>query len=583
MGRLLTSKYVITGKLIAQSPIHVGAAFGDLVADQPLARDGAGRHYLPGTSLAGPMRSWWIRRGYDAENHFGRTPKRDDPANEGHASYITVDDAPVAEAGPIEIRDGVGIDRRTGAAAEGIKYDREVLPRGTHFEFCAEIEVWSGEASVSPSVDQEKPVPPEPATTRRQVGELIGALERGDIRFGAAKTRGLGRLRLTETHVTAQVLGERAGLIARLRQAGELPENLRNEFVEAGIAASSDEIAIRITWHPDLPVMNKSEAEGVSIDAVPLVTADGDRLKPVITGASIKGVLRAHGERICRTLAAAQPDDPASRTPGTSPKGPKQDFLDDLAECELIEALYGAAGKGPKEDAQYEDDQRVRMPGLGALSVHDCLLDKPITRAEWRQLLSVNPGQDQQKPTALRQIIDKPDSTWKDFRVATHVAIDRWTGGAAESLLFSRLEPAADGTHEFELSLDVDRIAPSLPAGAATAGFKTNTLDEHELTKIRQAAFGLLIATVRDLARGRVPIGFGTTRGLGSITVERIELRMSEPIATKLGIEVKGNADEVIVIDPHGFEEEQKMQAFAAVQEGWLAYWEEVKLGIRHA
>ena len=110
MGRLLDSKYIITGTLLAQTPIHVGAAFGDLIADLPLARDGAGRHYLPGTSLAGPMRSWWIRQGYDAEEYFGRTPERNEAAKEGHASYIVVDDAPVVHAPPTELRDGVGID-----------------------------------------------------------------------------------------------------------------------------------------------------------------------------------------------------------------------------------------------------------------------------------------------------------------------------------------------------------------------------------------------------------------------------------------------------------------------------------------
>ena len=34
-----------------------------------------------------------------------------------------------------EVRDGVGIDRMRGAAADRYKYDRAILPRGTRLPF----------------------------------------------------------------------------------------------------------------------------------------------------------------------------------------------------------------------------------------------------------------------------------------------------------------------------------------------------------------------------------------------------------------------------------------------------------------
>ena len=66
MGRLIAKRYVVKGRLVAITPIHVGGAFGELVTDMPLARDGAGRCYIPGTSLAGPIRRWWSRRRSDS-------------------------------------------------------------------------------------------------------------------------------------------------------------------------------------------------------------------------------------------------------------------------------------------------------------------------------------------------------------------------------------------------------------------------------------------------------------------------------------------------------------------------------------
>ena len=51
----------------------------------------------------------------------------------GDASLVQVDDA-VAEPA-LDHRDGVAIDRDTGAAADGFLYEREVVPSGTRFSF----------------------------------------------------------------------------------------------------------------------------------------------------------------------------------------------------------------------------------------------------------------------------------------------------------------------------------------------------------------------------------------------------------------------------------------------------------------
>ena len=52
---------------------------------------------------------------------------------------------------------------------------------------------------------------------------------------------------------------------------------------------------------------------------------------------------------------------------------------------------------------------------------------------------------------------------------AMHVAIDRWTGGAADSFLYSVLEPVAVDWPEIELCVDLDRLAPKENRDAALA------------------------------------------------------------------------------------------------------------------
>ncbi|WP_437743778.1 RAMP superfamily CRISPR-associated protein [Sorangium sp. So ce1504] len=83
----------------------------------------------------------------------------------------------VAWSGVTEIRDGVGIDRDTGTAAPGIKFDLEVLPAGARFSF---------ELVVEPDADLAV------------VALAVGELRQGNIPLGGRVTRGLGDVALTE-------------------------------------------------------------------------------------------------------------------------------------------------------------------------------------------------------------------------------------------------------------------------------------------------------------------------------------------------------------------------------------------------
>ena len=144
MARERVSRIRLQGTLVAQTPLHVGGLGDDVDTDLPLARDGAGKLYIPGTSVAGSLRQWSEQAfGEDAaKRHWGYQE-----AERGHASYVIVEDVPVCDSGSVvvEIRDGVGIDRQWGAAAERIKYDRAILPRGTKLKIALSAEAENAE------------------------------------------------------------------------------------------------------------------------------------------------------------------------------------------------------------------------------------------------------------------------------------------------------------------------------------------------------------------------------------------------------------------------------------------------------
>ena len=198
-------------------------------------RNGTMEVYLPGSSLKGVFRSHiekvirtlkdgvvcnpFVRTDPDSENDQLVCPnyaevscgnkfetRQEDLSNEavylescpacrlfGSTSFIgrvAISDAYLAEGSQqkTEQRDGVGIDRLTGGAASGAKFDLEVVSSGVDFEtdiYMRNFEVW-------------------------QLGILmliVADLEDGLIRIGSGRSRGLGNVKATISEVSVNYLG----------------------------------------------------------------------------------------------------------------------------------------------------------------------------------------------------------------------------------------------------------------------------------------------------------------------------------------------------------------------------------------
>jgi len=81
------------------------------------------------------------------------------------------------------------------------------------------------------------------------------------------------------------------------------------------------------------------------------------------------------------------------------------------------------------------------------------------------------------------------------------VAVDRWTGGAADQMLFSAVEPFGVTWEPIQLRLHLQNL------------------------ETKEAAMALLWLLLRDLWEGNLGLGFGVNRGYGAIKVSMIELR----------------------------------------------------------
>jgi CRISPR/Cas system CSM-associated protein Csm3 (group 7 of RAMP superfamily) len=482
MARLIAQRIKVKGELITQSPLHVGGMSLNPTVDLSLALDGQGRYYIPGTSLAGAFRQWMSRNfeELDMEQLWGyQTDDR------GHASFVLIEDAYFSNV-LVELRDGVGINRQTGAAAEKTKFDRAIIPKGASCNLEMSVEIRADDYF------------------GRDLDILLNALCAGDIRLGAAKTRGLGRVKLENCQKLTQTLNTKAGMLQAL-QDNFSPNYLTYEPQES---QQKSELHIHIKWQPIGAVMVKDAIAGNAVDMLPLTSVDGECLALVIPGSSIKGALRSQAERIVRTVIQQS-------TPSH--------FLEQV-KVPIVEDLFGSAAN--------KNDQSSRQ---GALFVEDCYSQQPkgqpLSTEAWQNVIRAN--------TQGALIAALRDANLPSVQQSFHVAIDRWTGGASDGMLYSNLEPFNMSWSEIELTVDFCRLA------------------ERKLP-----AIALLLLLLRDLCQRRIPLGYGANRGMGSIKIDNIQIKGQ-------GLEEDALTDFNLSIDESGLFEGVPQMLLETVNQSW--------------
>ena len=485
MSRNIARRVTVKGRLVCQTPIHVGGLDSRSGSDLPLAVNGEGKFYVPGTSLAGPLRAWCAEVFTPEEADALWGPQ---DANAGHASYVIVEDA-VVEAGAIapELRDGVGIDRYTGAAADKVKFDREILPSGTELPFRLLFE--------EPRDDK--------ANGAAMLAALILALQEGEVYLGAARSRGLGKVKLEGLTILERKFDSRDGILASLRGTAQPSEQLEALFTGwKDRRRQRPVIKIRIGWRPDSPMMVKSAVDGMVVDALPLLGQKDGTLHFALPGSSIKGALRSQAERIVATLL--DPPTPDGKT-----------FLEQVARCAIVANLFGAPN-APAAD----DKEKEWLPGLSPLSVEDCFSKSKIGAQTLDHMLSGDrPGEGgKDLPNWTKALPEYQRNTNGEpyFDPSAHVAIDRWTGGASDGALFSVLEPWNVQWGDLIFTIDPNR----LPRRAGEDG--EDGIEE------ALAAIALLLLTLADFVKGETPLGFGTNRGFGAVTVHSVSMEIPE-------------------------------------------------------
>ncbi len=483
----------IVGSLESRTGVHVGTGRGGDVTDGLCRRDAAGNFILPGTGLAGVLRSLATRlapalfdvspckalEGGNSAKVCGCAVCRlcgevnpgegDDEASGGRASRLFVAHARAAlpsDRTP-RIRDGVGIDRATRASARGgrVKFDLESLPRGTRFALRLEIEDFT------------------------QLEELLLAAvlaewQAGRAWLGGRTSRGMGAFRLCDLKIVQRKCVTVGDLVSFLKLdqpwdgapvAGDWfashLQSIQNtawtgstaNSSHFGVARNYVDFVFRLKTQGPFLINDPVASVRGGFDHAPVLDVVGKQGAVILPGASLRGALRSHAERIARTLATIESKDLAEFLVQCTACNPLESRPEKpLANCDSLLRKAGVPGK-----REVQPDQLCMACRLfGSTRIGSRLI--------------------------VEDTVD--ESAWSS-KLLDFLAIDRFTGGGKESAKFDAI---AAWKPSFPIRLHLQNAEP------------------WEL--------GWLTLLLRDLAEGFITIGFGAAKGFGTVAIDTLTI-----------------------------------------------------------
>lgn len=266
------------------TPLRTAGADSDT---QSVLRDSRGRAFLQGTSLAGALRDWL------AQNSGSRTADALFGSPRVPGSLI-VSDGIFDAAAEQQTRPRVRIDPPTGAAADGGKFDVAHISAGSLLRFSL---TWLG--------------PRDRTDELLTVEAMLAALNAGDIRLGAQKTTGFGRVSLSVRKRVFDMADEKdrqAWLANDMSGAGELalPAAPRKNTVTFTLSGRAGNLLVKAA----APVSEDGRSY------TPNISENGVCILP---GSSIKGTVRGRAAAIAR--AAGLPEQTVEGLFGRGAKG----------------------------------------------------------------------------------------------------------------------------------------------------------------------------------------------------------------------------------------------------------------------
>lgn len=274
---------------------------------------------------------------------------------------------------------------------------------------------------------------------------------------------------------------------------------------------------LHLSIEPDGPILVKAGENGSADPTLPDMEFVRSRNQVYIPGSSLKGVVRAQCERICRSLDSQAQQDLRLRRRQALDQQSLQ-LLDRLIEQNVLSA---------------EAKQEIKLPPATRLP----LADNPLGSGKvygGLEDMEFNAGR---YIESIRDSFERhPECTAIIYRRSPLVSQIFGHTSLAGRVRFADAYASKPDQVKIEErnGVAIDRIYGSVAVGpfnyeTVVAGCFTTRID---FKNVGLAQLGLLGLALRDLAEGRIGIGFGKSRGLGRVRINFDQLNIYYPTAT---------------------------------------------------
>lgn len=258
-------RYFVEAKCLA--PLRTASSDADT---EGILRDHNGVALIQGSSLSGAFRKWIVHHEKDersVESLFG---------SQRTSGSLIVSDGVFAADTDSTLRPRLRIDRKTGSAADKGKFDVMHINTGSVFTFTL---TWLG-------TDKSE-------AENSCIEHMLSALNAGQIRLGAQKSNGFGRvsLRVRRRMFDMRSAEDRMAWLENKEDAEpfELPEVKCTDIVTFTVSGSTEGLLVK----------SGATSSTGSGSYTPNLTETGN---PVIPGSSLKGSVRARAEIVAEVL-----------------------------------------------------------------------------------------------------------------------------------------------------------------------------------------------------------------------------------------------------------------------------------------
>lgn len=281
---------LIRGILKAVSPFMIGSGTDDN-SDADVLKDAKGRPYIPGTTIAGVLRSYFKKCKIDEELIKSAFGHHDRKSNEDIESSLVFYDAKLEGSVRTQIRDSVRLNKKV--AVDKGKFDYEVVDEGAEFIFRL---MFNNE-----NIENDKLF----------IAIILQAWKDGDVRIGAKTTRGFGEFRLEKEKLKSLSLDlmTEEGMDRYLNLSPDWSEVTNgvkeyleydtSKFVKEAYTRIDKELFLKSTLfirnYSSMARVDLDDKDSKFVDAESLRNANGDYIIPGTTWA---GVFRQHAKRI---------------------------------------------------------------------------------------------------------------------------------------------------------------------------------------------------------------------------------------------------------------------------------------------